>query len=85
MLSDIFQKTTFYSNCISIDDTKDINYADIATVSQIPTTTSQLTNDSNFVTSTELAAKQDKLTAGTGITIDENNVISSSGGIESVD
>ena len=30
--------------------------------------------------SAELATKQDKLTAGTGITIDENNVISSSGG-----
>ena len=30
--------------------------------------------------STELASKQDKLTAGTGITINENNVISSSGG-----
>ena len=46
----------------------------------IPTKTSQLTNNSGFVTSTELATKQDKLTAGTGITIDENNVISSSGG-----
>ena len=53
--------------------------ASTAVISKIPTKTSQLTNDSNFVTSTELAAKQDKLTAGTGITIDENNVISSSG------
>ena len=79
-LSDTFQKTTFFTNCITIDDTKDINYKDIATVSQIPTTTSQLDNDSGFVTSSALAAKQDKLTAGTGITIDENNVISSSGG-----
>ena len=61
-----------------------ILYKDIAKVSQIPTKTSQLTNDSNFVTSAELAAKQDKLTAGTGITIDENNVISSSGGGGSV-
>ena len=34
---------------------------DIARVSKIPTKTSQLTNDSGFVTSTELAAKQDKL------------------------
>ena len=32
------------------------------------------------INGTELASKQDKLTAGTGITIDENNVISSSGG-----
>ncbi len=31
-------------------------------------------------TDTKLDAKQDKLTAGTGITIDENNVISSTGG-----
>ena len=78
-LSDTFQKTTFFTNCITIDDTKDINYKDIATVSQIPTTTSQLDNDSGFITSSALATKQDKLTAGTGITIDENNVISSSG------
>ena len=34
---------------------------DIARSSAIPTKTSQLTNDSNFVTSTELATKQDKL------------------------
>ena len=58
--------------------------ASTSVISKIPTKTSQLTNDSNFVTSTELAAKQDKLTAGTGITIDENNVISSSGGGGSV-
>ena len=55
MLSDIFQTTTFYTNCISIDDTKDINYADIATVSQIPTKTSLLTNDSGFVTNSALS------------------------------
>lgn len=34
---------------------------DIARTADIPTTTSQLTNDSNFITSTELATKQDKL------------------------
>lgn len=34
---------------------------DIARVRNIPTKVSQLTNDSNFVTSTELATKQDKL------------------------
>ena len=56
-----------------------ILYKDIAKVSQIPTKTSQLTNDSNFVTSTELATKQDKLVAGTNITI-EGNVISATGG-----
>ena len=42
----------FVDNGNSIN--KDINYKDIATVSQIPTTTSQLTNDSNFITSTAL-------------------------------
>ena len=52
---------------------------DIARTADIPTTTSQLTNDSNFVTSTELATKQDKLVAGTNITI-EGNVISATGG-----
>ena len=51
----------------------------IAVTSDIPTKTSQLTNDSNFVTSTELATKQDKLVAGTNITI-EGNVISATGG-----
>ena len=54
-LSDIFQTTTFFTNHISIDGTKDIHYNDIATVSQIPTKTSQLTNDSNFVTSEALS------------------------------
>ena len=53
-LSDIFQKTTLSNDRISIDDTKDIYYKDIATVSQIPTTTSQLDNDSNFITSAAL-------------------------------
>ena len=36
------------------DTTKNINYKDIATVSQIPTTTSQLDNDSNFITNAAL-------------------------------
>lgn len=56
-----------------------ILYKDIAKVSQIPTKTSQLYNDSNFITNTELATKQDKLVAGTNITI-EGNVISATGG-----
>ena len=50
---------TFYPTYISIyngynTDRKDISYNDIATVSQIPTTTSQLDNDSNFITSAAL-------------------------------
>ena len=53
-LSDTLQKTVFYTNRINIDNTKDIFYNDIATVSQIPTTTSQLDNDSNFITSAAL-------------------------------
>ena len=64
--------------------TSDFIGPDIARTADIKTKTSQLTNDSGFITSTELATKQDKLTAGTGITIDENNVISSSGGGGSV-
>lgn len=59
--------------------TNRISVANIASKSEIPTTTSQLTNDSNFVTSIELATKQDKLVAGTNITI-EGNVISATGG-----
>ena len=54
ILSDIFQTTTFFTNHISIDNTTNINYKDIATVSQIPTTTGELTNDSGFITSTAL-------------------------------
>ena len=53
-LSDKFQTTTFFTNHISIDSTKDIYYNDIATVSQIPTTTNELTNDSGFITSAAL-------------------------------
>lgn len=66
------------------DGPNKISVANIASKSELPTKTSQLTNDSGFVTSTELATKQDKLVAGTGITIDENNVISSYGGGGSV-
>ena len=55
ILSDQLQRVTFYSGYISIDGTKDINYADIATVSQIPTTTGELTNDSGFITSAALS------------------------------
>ena len=45
-----------------------------------PTKTSELTNDSGFITNEyHDDTKQDKLTAGTNITIDSNNVISASG------
>ena len=61
----------------------DKNYA---TTSQIPTKISQLDNDKSYLTSTtadaqgyvkqtELDKKQDKLTAGSGITISANNTI----------
>ena len=39
---------------ISIDYNTELYYKDIATVSQIPTTTGELTNDSGFITSTAL-------------------------------
>lgn len=41
-------------------------------------------DDAEYATVEELARKQDKLIAGTGISIDENNVISASGAVESV-
>ena len=50
-------RVAFYDNHINIVDggeSTDLNYKDIAKVSQIPTTTSQLDNDSNFVTSAAL-------------------------------
>ena len=54
-LSDTSQSITFFTDHISINSIgKDIYYNDIATVSQIPTTTGELTNDSGFITSTAL-------------------------------
>ena len=54
-LSDASQSIILYTTHIRIDSiNKDIYYKDIATVSQIPTTTSQLDNDSNFITSAAL-------------------------------
>lgn len=41
-------------------------------------------DDKEYATVEELAEKQDKLTAGAGINIDDNNVISASGAVESV-
>ena len=59
ILDNKIKHVTFYPEYISIyngynTDTKDISYNDIATVSQIPTTTSQLDNNSGFITSAAL-------------------------------
>ena len=53
-LSDSSQRAILYADRISLDRTKNIYYNDIATVSQIPTTTGELTNDSGFITSAAL-------------------------------
>ena len=54
-LSDASQSITLFTDRISINSIgKDIHYTDIATVSQIPTTTGELTNDSGFITSAAL-------------------------------
>ena len=55
ILSDLPNEITFFPYYLSITNTglnttTNINYKDIATVSQIPTTTSQLDNDSGFIT-----------------------------------
>ena len=64
------------------------------TIPTVPTNVSAFTNDAGYLTehqslsdyytktevNTELADKQDKLTAGSNITIDANNVISATGG-----
>lgn len=56
-----------------------ISYNDLTDTPTIPTKTSELINDSGFITNTyHDNSKQDKLTAGTNITI-ENNVISATG------
>lgn len=62
-------------------DGTSITIADGTISSTQPTKTSELTNDSGFITNEyHDATKQDKLTAGTNITIDSNNVISATGG-----
>ena len=53
-LSGSSQRATLYADRINLDRTKNIYYNDIATVSQIPTTTNELTNDSGFITSAAL-------------------------------
>ena len=55
ILDDRSNKVTFYPGYLSINDETSIDYKNIATVSQIPTTTSQLDNDSGFITSAALA------------------------------
>ena len=45
-----------------------------ATIASVPTKVSDLTNDSNFVTQTDLALKQDTLVAGSNITISGNTI-----------
>lgn len=48
----------------------------------IPTKVSQLTNDSNYTTSTDLQAKQDKLVSGTNIKTVNGNSLLGEGNIE---
>lgn len=55
------------------------DYNELQNKPTIPSKTSDLVNDSNFVNSSDLSNKQDKLIAGANITI-EDNVISSTGG-----
>ncbi len=55
------------------------DYNELQNKPTIPSKTSDLVNDSNFVNSSDLSTKQDKLIAGANITI-EDNVISSTGG-----
>lgn len=56
------------------------NYALKSEIPTVPTKTSELTNDSGFITNSyHDSTKQDKLTAGTNITI-VDNVISATGG-----
>ena len=47
----------------------------------VPTNVSEFTNDAGYLTQNDIVNKQDKLTAGENITI-ENNVISSTGGTQ---
>ena len=64
-------------------------YDDLSNIPSIPSKTSQLTNDSSFITSSDLSTVattgkyndlEDKLTAGDGIIIDEDNKIIATGG-----
>ena len=55
--------------------------SDKPTIPTVPTNVSEFTNDAGYLTQNDIANKQDKLTAGENITI-ENNVISSTGGTQ---
>ena len=55
--------------------------SDKPTIPTVPTNVSAFTNDAGYLTQNDIANKQDKLTAGENITI-ENNVISSTGGTQ---
>lgn len=86
----ILSMTTGIQNAINtkqdaITSTNKLDYSLIANTPTIPTTTSSVTQGSTAALTsggayTALSGKQDTLTAGTGITIDANNVISASGG-----
>ena len=54
---------------------------DKPTIPTVPTNVSEFTNDAGYLTQNDIVNKQDKLTAGENITI-ENNVISSTGGTQ---
>lgn len=60
------------------------NYNDLTnkpTIPTVPTNVSAFTNDVGYLTQhQDISKKQDKLIAGSNITIDENNVISATGG-----
>ena len=72
LASGVITETT---RCYITDDEQEL-IGDIGV--SIPTKVSDLSNDSGFVNQQELDAKQDKLTAGNGISI-QNNIISSTG------
>lgn len=58
------------------------SYSDLTNKPTIPTKTSELTNDSNFVNDYQLSGKQDKLTSGTNIKTINNQSILGSGNID---
>lgn len=72
LASGVITETT---RCYITDDEQEL-IGDIGV--SIPTKVSDLSNDSGFVNQQELDTKQDKLTAGNGISI-QNNIISSTG------
>lgn len=57
------------------------SYNDLSNKPTIPSKTSQLTNDSNYITSSELGSKQDTLVSGTNIKTINNQSLLGSGNI----